>query len=203
MPTKKTAAKKPAAKKPAAKKAAATKPAAKKAAATKPAAKKAAATKPAAKKAAATKPAAKKAAAKKPVAKKTTTSTTTTAKKTAFPKKEDAAASVADYIAGLLPWQREIVVAVEALLKREAPKFTGSIKWGHPVYEQNGKPFALTRAAAKHVLFGFWGKEAPPDPRGLLEGESLRHVKLKTVQDVAQPGLVEILRAAIALNKAG
>lgn len=110
---------------------------------------------------------------------------------------------MAAYEKKLTPWQLDLVQGADALVKKLAPGAVAVIKWGHPVYERNGKPFALVRAAAKHVLFGFWGTVELDDPNGLLEGDSLRHLKLKKPADLAVPDLARFIKASIKANGAG
>lgn len=141
--------------------------------------------KPAAtKKAAPAKPAAKKAASKAPAS--------------------SGGSVVPAFLKTLQPWQAELVQGVEALVLKAAPGTTSVTKWSHPVFERNGHPFALVKASSKHVLFGFWGgKELVlKDPKGLLEGESLRHVKLIKPEDLNRPELAGFIKEALAFNGA-
>ncbi len=50
----------------------------------------------------------------------------------------------------------------------------------------------------KHVTFGFPFATSLPDPEGLLEGtgKNMRHVKLRTSQDLDKEGLRELIVAA-------
>jgi hypothetical protein len=52
------------------------------------------------------------------------------------------------------------------------------------------------------VTFGFLCGTSLPDPAGLLEGtgKNLRHVKLRTAEDVSTPALRKLIEAA-RLNK--
>ena len=59
--------------------------------------------------------------------------------------------------------------------------------------------FSWLAPASKHVTFGFYYGAELPDPEGLLEGTGklLRHVKIKSEQDLAKPALRELLERAI------
>jgi len=50
----------------------------------------------------------------------------------------------------------------------------------------------------KHVTFGFPFATSLPDPEGLLEGtgKNMRHVKLRTSEDLDKKGLPELIVAA-------
>ena len=62
-----------------------------------------------------------------------------------------------------------LLVALDALLAERSvsraavrlhlsqPATSAVIKWAHPVFTHEGRPFALVRALGDHVLFGFWG----------------------------------------------
>lgn len=58
--------------------------------------------------------------------------------------------------------------------------------------------FCWIMPASKHVNLGFnYGKELP-DPKNLLEGTGklFRHVKIKSIEDLKNPALVELLKCA-------
>jgi len=53
------------------------------------------------------------------------------------------------------------------------------------------------------VTFGFLRGTSLPDPAGLLEGtgKNLRHVKLRTAEDLQEPAVRKLIEAAARLNK--
>jgi hypothetical protein len=55
----------------------------------------------------------------------------------------------------------------------------------------------------EHVTFIFLRGAALPDPEGLLEGtgKSVRHVKMRTVEDLKRPALKKLIVEAAKLNK--
>ena len=59
------------------------------------------------------------------------------------------------YAKELSDWRGDVVRELDALVRKAAPKATGTIKWAQPVYEQNG-PFAYVKAFSSAVNFGFW-----------------------------------------------
>jgi hypothetical protein len=74
--------------------------------------------------------------------------------------------------------------------------------WKIPTFESNG-PMCYFAIAANHLTFGFLRGTSLPDPQRLLEGtgKSLRHVKLRTLEDLRQPALKKLIQAAARLNK--
>jgi hypothetical protein len=74
--------------------------------------------------------------------------------------------------------------------------------WKIPTFESNG-PMCYFSIASNHLTFGFLRGASLPDPQRLLEGtgKSLRHVKLRTLEDLRQQGLKKLIQAAARLNK--
>jgi hypothetical protein len=166
---------------------------------------------------------AKKSTAKKSAAKKSAAAPKKKAaapkKKAAAPKKKAAApkksgsttkkisplkgTSVDDWAKKLTGWQADALKIIRALVTRHAPDATLAMKWGQPVWEQNG-PFAWLRPAAKHVSFGFWRGAELTDPDGHLEGEGdrMRHLKMTSAADLRDLPIERFVKEAVALNGA-
>jgi hypothetical protein len=74
--------------------------------------------------------------------------------------------------------------------------------WKIPTFESNG-PMCYFSIASNHLTFGFLRGTSLPDPQLLLEGtgKSLRHVKLRTLEDLRQPALKKLIQAAARLNE--
>jgi hypothetical protein len=168
------------------------KKATKKAATKKAATKKKAATR---KKAAPKKVAAKKAAPKKPAAKK--------AASTKEAASTEAGKTVDQYIAELHGWQHLVAQMLRRSVKRAAPDAKESIKWAQPVYEDHG-PFAYFKAFGNTLNFGFWRGAEMADPHKLLtgDGDRMRHVTMRSPEDVQPQYLEELIREAVVLNRA-
>ena len=60
--------------------------------------------------------------------------------------------------------------------------------------------FCWLAPAAKHVVFGFYRGTDLPDPAGRLDGTGarMRHVKVRSAEDLADPALRALLEAAVA-----
>jgi hypothetical protein len=110
-------------------------------------------------------------------------------------------ANVDDWAKKLSGWQADALKIIRALVTRHAPQSTLVMKWGQPVWEQNG-PFAWLRPAAKHVSFGFWRGAEMNDPDGHLEGDGdrMRHLKVTSADDLATLPIEGFVQQAIALN---
>jgi hypothetical protein len=109
--------------------------------------------------------------------------------------------NVKEYIAGLEPWQGEIVSQVRRIVIEAAPEAEESIKWAQPVYEING-PFAYIKAFKNSVNFGFWRGVDIQDANGLLRGsgDKMRHVRLSSIGDIDHEAFTGFIHQAIKLN---
>jgi hypothetical protein len=155
-----------------------------------------------AKKTVAKKPAAKKkktaAKKKRPAAKTASAKTSKTTTPKVSPLK---GTNVDDWAKKLTGWQADALKVLRALVTRHAPDSTLVMKWGQPVWEQNG-PFAWLKPAAKHVSFGFWRGAEMNDPEGHLEGDGdrMRHLKVTSPSELKALPIEEFVKQAIELN---
>jgi len=98
-------------------------------------------------------------AARQPIAKKT-------AAKTA-----SQSGAVESHFAQQPPDKRTLLTMLRALVEKGAPDAVPSIKWGVPIYAQNGRNICALAAFKDHVGLNFF---APPsalaDPKKKLEG---------------------------------
>jgi hypothetical protein len=110
--------------------------------------------------------------------------------------------TVDEYIAGLVPWQAEIVTCIREIILNTAPDVKEMYKWGQPVYEKGG-PLAYMKAFKHVVNFGFWRGVDIIDPTGLLEGDGdkMRHMQLKSIEQVKVDMFSDFVRQAERLNQ--
>lgn len=97
---------------------------------------------------------------------------------------------------------QEAANELRSLVKKTLPKAKEAINpWHVPIFESHG-PICYYMAGKNHITLGFIRGTSLPDPEGLLEGtgKNLRHVKIKSVNDLKQKGLLELLQSAAALN---
>ena len=89
------------------------------------------------------------------------------------------------------------------MLKKAAKGCSESVNpWKIPTFESNG-PMCMLMVGKKHVTFEFLRGTSLPDPEKLLKGtgKNLRHVKLRSLEDLQNPALTKLLVAATKLNK--
>ena len=97
----------------------------------------------------------------------------------------------------------KIAKAVRALVKKSVPACEEYVNpWKIPTFDLNG-PLCFYMTAKEHVVFGFMRGAVLRDPQKLLEGTGkyLRHIKLRSVADVRQPGVRRLLEQAARLNR--
>ena len=110
--------------------------------------------------------------------------------------------TVEAYVAGLDSELAAAARRLRELILSAAPSATESIKWGQPVYEDNG-PFCFIKASADHITLGFWRGTEIEDRDGRLEGDSdrMKHIKIHAADDVDEELLSDWIRQAIDLNR--
>ena len=97
----------------------------------------------------------------------------------------------------------EVAQSLRRMVKKLVPDTTESVNpWKIPTFESNG-PMCFFMIGKDHVTFGFLRGTSLPDPAELLEGtgKNLRHVKLRTAEDLREPALKKLVLAAARLNK--
>lgn len=89
------------------------------------------------------------------------------------------------------------------LVKTQVPDAKESVNsWGIPTFSLIGS-FAFFLIAKSHLSLGFALGTSLKDPHNLLEGtgKNLRHVKIRTPEDLSQPGLAELIIDAARLDR--
>jgi hypothetical protein len=100
----------------------------------------------------------------------------------------------------------KLIAVAEGLRRLVKKSVSGSTElmnpWSIPTFESNG-PMCFFMVGKNHVTFGFLRGTSLPDPEKLLEGtgKNLRHVKLRTVEDLKRPGVKKLIVAAAKMNK--
>jgi hypothetical protein len=93
---------------------------------------------------------------------------------------------------------RKIVRELKAFLKATVPDATETRNaWGVPTFEVI-HPFCIYMVGKNHVTLGFHSGALLSDPLGLLQGtgKNMRHVKLRTLEDLKHPGLKQLIAVA-------
>jgi hypothetical protein len=101
------------------------------------------------------------------------------------------------------PALKSLAETLRRLVKKAVPESSETVNpWGIPTFDSHG-PFCLLMVGKNHVTFGFSRGTSLTDSTGLLEGtgKNLRHVKLKTSEQVRDPNLRKLIVEAAALNR--
>ena len=118
--------------------------------------------------------------------------------KRAGPPKMKAYASFDLYLADQQPKNQRIIRALRGFVARVAPELQESVKWGNGCWLEGKAPVAYVYSDTGWVQFGFIRGSSLADPRGLLEGQGqyVRHVKVRQVQDIDEAAFAALLRQA-------
>ena len=106
------------------------------------------------------------------------------------------------YVRDENPELRKVVRGLRSFVKKCVPGTNETVNaWGIPTFERKD-PFCFFMMGKNHVTFGFHSGASLDDPEGLLEGtgKNIRHVKLRTLDDVEQSGLKNLVQAAARLE---
>ena len=93
--------------------------------------------------------------------------------------------------------RQEILQSIRQLIHETVPHVTEEFKWGRPIFRTN-KDFAYLKSAKAYVTLGFFSFQKLYDLDNLLEGtgKDMRHIKLKTINDINRSLLTEWFKAA-------
>lgn len=100
----------------------------------------------------------------------------------------------------LSPSLQRVVERLRTVIRRAAPQATEVVKWGLPVYSQNGL-VCYIKTSPTHVTVGFFDEaRSPVGPDDAAGRETaMRHVKLRSESDIG-PELTAWIRQAVARN---
>lgn len=118
-------------------------------------------------------------------------------------KPRSPAAEIARILGEKGPNLRGLAGALRTLVRKLVPGVRETINpWGIPTFDYHG-PMAYFMVHAGHITFGFHRGASLADPERLLEGtgKSLRHVKLRTLDDLRRPALKALVKDAARLNR--
>ena len=110
--------------------------------------------------------------------------------------------NVDSWISELDPSLRQIAEALRNIVLSAEPVFAESIKWSNPIYEKNGKVCYIA-STERYVTLGFFNGVALADPEGRIEGSGkrMRHVKVKSLEDMDIDQLGSWVVEAAALDE--
>lgn len=119
---------------------------------------------------------------------------------------DDATALIDARIAGLADWRGATLAAVRAVIRAADPTIVEEWKWGTPVWSCGG--IVCTGESYQRVVKLTFAKGAAlPDPSRLfnssLDGNVRRAIDLREGEALDARALTALVRAAVALNRAG
>jgi hypothetical protein len=97
-----------------------------------------------------------------------------------------------------------IAKSLRALVRREAPGLQESVKWGSPFWIGRSNCICLM-LFNDHVNLGFLQGATLAKSFPILEGtgKGIRHVKIRSKNDVKNPVLVQLVHGALRLDLEG
>jgi hypothetical protein len=104
---------------------------------------------------------------------------------------------ITEYIQNAPEPHQQIMQAIRTLIHQQVPGVVEEYKWSRPVFRA-AKDFAYLQANKQYVTLGFTGDLSKlDDPQGLLEGtgKTMRHIKIRNMQELAAAPLAKWLHA--------
>jgi len=105
---------------------------------------------------------------------------------------------ITEYINNASKEQKETMEAIRKLIHESVLNTTEEFKWNRPVFKAD-KDFAYLKTAQAYITLGFFNFQKLNDPKNLLEGtgKDMRHIKLKSTNDIDKKLLVEWFKASV------
>ena len=109
-----------------------------------------------------------------------------------------------DWLANVDPRLRPIATKLRRMFLEAGPDLRESIKWGNPCFEKKVRTFYIASQADKYVTLGLWQGALLPNLDGLIEGtgKRMRHVKIRTAEELENPKVGRIIREAVEIDGA-
>jgi hypothetical protein len=109
-----------------------------------------------------------------------------------------------EYISSLPSPQKEICQSLRELILGNFPQMNEEYKWNFPAYYYHGKRICITGGFKYHanveLFYGAYLQDAQGRIAGL--GKRIRHIKLKTLEDIDPEYFIDLLRQSIKLSQA-
>jgi len=109
-------------------------------------------------------------------------------------------------IAELKDWRGQMIARLRKIIHDADPELTEEWKWNTAVWSQNGLVVAVG-AFKGSVKVNFFQGASLQDPRKLfnagLEAKKTRAIDLHEGDKINEPALKDLIRAAVAQNRAG
>ncbi len=117
--------------------------------------------------------------------------------------KRNSSSHVDAYVRAKTPKLQPVAAGLRAIVKAVARQVKEGVNpWGLPMFDAGG-PFGYFMIGKSHVTFGLYAGTSLDDPEKLLEGtgKSLRHVKLRSMDDLKRAGLRKLIKSAVRFNR--
>lgn len=107
-----------------------------------------------------------------------------------------------DWLKGVEPRLRPLAAELRRMFLEAEPELRESIKWGNPCFEKKMRVFYLASQGDRYVTLGLWQGALLPNPGGLIEGtgKRMRHVKIRSAEELGNPEVGGIIRAAVEID---
>ena len=106
------------------------------------------------------------------------------------------------YISELEKEKRNIAEALRKIILNADAELQETVKWGNRTYEKNGKVCYIADMS-RHINFGFFKGAHLTDTTGRVEGtgKAMRHIKIKSLDDILPEQFSSWVKDAVALNE--
>ena len=108
--------------------------------------------------------------------------------------------TVEELVAGLDSRRRELVEEVRAIVRKSLPEAVESLKWGQPVYAFKGTNVICIMIYDDHINYGLFMGARLRSKRLEGTGKGLRHIKIRTKDDVDEREFARLARDAANLT---
>ncbi|MDZ4721985.1 MAG: DUF1801 domain-containing protein [Roseiflexaceae bacterium] len=113
---------------------------------------------------------------------------------------------ITNYIAELGDWRGDMLTRLRKLILETIPDINEEWKWDTAVWSHKGNVLAIG-AFKDHIKLNFFKGASLNDPLGLfnagLEAKATRAIDLYKGEEINEPALQDLLRAAVAHNISG
>lgn len=105
------------------------------------------------------------------------------------------------WLASLPTTQRPILDRLRSLIVEAVPNAVEELKWNRPCYSSNKRLFCYLHTSKGHATLGFHNGASLSDPGKRLEGDGkdMRHIKLRTLDDLDESYFRSMITEATTL----
>jgi hypothetical protein len=113
---------------------------------------------------------------------------------------------ITQYIAGFADWRGTVLAHLRKLILEADPGIIEEWKWETPVFSHKGAVVACG-AFKDHIKLNFFKGASLNDPQRLfnagLDAKASRGIDLHEGDEINEPALIELIKAAVAFNMSG